>query len=81
MNFYPLGIDIAKLKFNVCLIREDGRLRHKVLANTAAGFAQLSTWLAANHVERVHACMEATGTYGEALATFLAESGHRVIVS
>ena len=58
----PLGIDVAKLKFNVCLIREDGKLRHKVFANTAAGFAQLTTWLTTNHVEQVHACLEATGT-------------------
>ncbi len=80
MSFLSLGIDIAKLKFNVCLIREDGKFRHKVLANTAAGFAQLSTWLTANDVSRVHACLEATGTYGEALATYLAESAHRVSV-
>jgi transposase len=80
MNFPSLGIDIAKLKFNVCLIREDGKLRHKVFTNTVAGFAQLTTWLVANHVDRVHACLEATGTYGEALATYLADAGHRVSV-
>ncbi len=80
MNLLALGIDIAKLKFNVCLIREDGRLRHKVFANTAAGFSQLSAWLTANNVPQVHACLEATGTYGEALATYLADSGHRVSV-
>lgn len=76
----PLGIDVAKLKFNVCLIREDGKLRHKVFANTAAGFAQLTTWLTTNHVEQVHACLEATGTYSEALATYLADANHRVSV-
>lgn len=80
MNLLALGIDIAKLKFNVCLIREDGRLRHKVFANTAAGFAQLSTWLTANKAPEVHACLEATGTYGEALATYLSDAGHRVSV-
>ncbi len=80
MSLLALGIDIAKLKFNVCLIREDGRLRHKVFANTAAGFSQLSAWLTANKVEQVHACMAATGTYGEALATYLADAGQRVSV-
>ncbi len=80
MHFLPLGIDVAKLKFNVCLIREDGRLRHKVFANTAAGFAQLSNWLVANHVVQVHACMEATGTYGEALATYLVDASQQVSV-
>ncbi len=52
MNLLALGIDIAKLKFNVCLIREDGRLRHKVFANTAAGFSQLSAWLTAPTTSR-----------------------------
>ncbi len=36
-----LGIDVAKLKFNVCLLREDGKLRHRVFPNTAAGFIEL----------------------------------------
>ncbi len=80
MRLLALGIDIAKLKFNVCLIREDGRLRHKVFANTQIGFAQLSTWLSNNNVAQVHACMEATGTYGQALATYLVDAGQRVSV-
>ena len=46
-----------------CLIREDGKLRHRVFANTEAGFSQLSEWLKKNHVSQVHACLEATGTY------------------
>lgn len=25
-----LGIDISKLKFNVCLMRESGKLKHRV---------------------------------------------------
>ena len=32
-----LGIDIAKLKFNVCLINLNGKLKHKVFPNTATG--------------------------------------------
>jgi hypothetical protein len=28
MDIHILGIDIAKWKFNVCLILEDGKLRH-----------------------------------------------------
>jgi len=80
MNLPALGIDIAKLKFNVCLIREDGKFSHKVFANTRAGFSQLSAWLTAHHVPQVHACLEATGAYGEALATYLADAGHRTSV-
>ena len=75
-----LGIDIAKLKFNVCLIQPTGKLKHKLFANTATGFEQLSDWLSRQGVESVHACLEATGTYGEALSLFLHEAGHRVSV-
>ena len=75
-----LGIDISKLKFNACLINKGGRLRHKVFPNTAPGFAQLKEWLAKQDVERVRACLEATGTYSEPLALFLHEAGQRVSV-
>lgn len=75
-----LGIDIAKLKFNVCLINLNGKLKHKVFPNTSTGFEQLRQWLTKQGVQRVHACLEATGTYGEALALFLHEAGHTVSV-
>jgi len=75
-----LGIDIAKLKFNVCLINREGKLRHKLFSNTAAGFEQLRDWLSKQRVESVHACLEATGTYREALSLSLYEGGHRVSV-
>jgi transposase len=76
----PLGIDISKLKFNVCLININGKLKHKVFPNTSTGFEQLLDWLSKQSVERIHACMEATGTYGEALALFLHQAGQRVSV-
>ncbi len=75
-----LGIDIAKLKFNVCLINQSGKLRHKVFVTNATGFEQLLEWLVKQGVQRVHACLEATGTYGEALAMFLHQAGHVVSV-
>jgi transposase len=77
---YPsvLGLDVAKLKFNACLIRQDGRLRHRVFTNNEAGFSQLSGWLTKNDAAQVHACLEATGTYSEALATYLYGAGHTV---
>jgi transposase len=74
----PLGLDLAKLKFNACLLRAGGKLRHKVFPNTAEGFARLSEWLGGQGAERVHACMEATGAYGDALAAYLHEAGHVV---
>jgi transposase len=75
-----LGIDIAKLKFNACLINPQGKLKHKVFPNSAPGFEQLLEWLSKQGVEGVHACLEATGTYGEALALFLYQAGYSVSV-
>jgi len=75
-----LGIDIAKAKFVTALLTPGGKIRHKSCANTPAGFAELAAWLTRQQVTRVHACLEATGTYGEALATWLHEAGHVVSV-
>ncbi len=73
-----LGIDIAKLKFDVCLIKPNGKAKHKVFVNTRHGFEQLIRWLDSHQVTNLHACLEATGTYGEPLALFLFEAGRLV---
>ena len=75
-----LGIDIAKAKFQVALLLADGKVRHKTFLNAAAGFEQLAAWLQRQHLRGVHACLEATGAYGDALATWLHDAGHRVSV-
>ena len=79
-NLPPLGLDVSKLKFNACLLRAGGKLRHKVFPNDTAGFSQLSDWLSKQGVKQVHACLEATGTYGDSLATHLHGRGHVVSV-
>jgi transposase len=76
----PLGLDVSKSKFNACLIRESGKLRHTSFANSPAGFAQLSGWLAKLGAGPAHACLEATGTYSEALAAYLHQEGHAASV-
>jgi len=80
MRLPILGIDIAKLKFNLCLVNTNGKLKHKVFPNTSTGFEQLREWLSKQGVERVHAGLEATGSYGEALALFLHQADHMVSV-
>ena len=72
-----LGIDVAKRKVDVALRRE-GKVRSKVFANTTAGAAALRAWVAKYHDGPVHACLEATGTYGLALAEALADAGYVV---
>ena len=80
MTLPCLGIDIAKAKFNACLIRPEGRLKHKVFPNDAHGCKQLSAWLSKQGVAAAHACLEATGTYSAALAAYLHARGHPVSV-
>jgi transposase len=75
-----LGIDIAKAKYVVSLRTADGRRRHKSFPNTSGGHAALLAWLNRYARGPVHACLEATGTYGEAVATALYDAGHRVSV-
>jgi transposase len=74
-----VGIDIAKKKFDVALLRED-KEKSGAFQNTPEGFAMFARWLERNGAERVHACMEATGTYGDDLALYLHRAGHMVSV-
>lgn len=73
-----LGIDISKLNFDAALLETStGKPRHKAFSNTPGGFQRLQEWLGE---QTVHACLEATNTYGDALARFLHEKGHTVSV-
>ncbi len=80
-----LGIDVSKKTLDVALLdsseaaRETTRkARHKVFANTPTGHQQMLEWLAQNEVVEVHACLEATGTYGQGIARALHAAGHPV---
>lgn len=75
-----LGLDISKAKVHAALIGEDGTVRHKACLNTPAGFEALDAWLRRHGADRVHACLEATGPYGEAIATWLYDQGHVVSI-
>ena len=74
-----LGIDIAKQKFDAALL-VDGKTKHKTCRNSVEGFETLRLWLEKQGIQKVHACLEATGTYGEDLAIYLHEAGHIVSV-
>lgn len=76
-----LGIDISKKVFDVALLRVN-KFKTKKFANNPDGFTNLLEWLAGLHVElaEMHACMEATGVYGDLLATYLHDHGCRVSV-
>jgi len=76
-----VGIDIAKKKFDLALLRE-GKIRNKVFENTPKGHKSLVKWLTRQscNPESTHVCMEATSQYYEGVAEFLWESGFRVSV-
>lgn len=78
-DWIAVGIDIAKETFEVRL-EVKGKAKKKQFANTPTGHTQLLNWVKHLGLPQIHACMEATGTYGEALAEYLHQSGQRVSV-
>jgi len=79
MSKAVLGIDIAKQKFEVALLINN-KLKHKVCKNNPEGFDALKIWLEKQKAHTLHACMEATSTYGVELATYLHDLGHTVSI-
>ena len=72
-----LGIDIAKAKFDASLL-QGNRYKHKCFDNNQQGFQKLISWLSPQ--DDCHVCMEATGSYGFALARCLSERGFKVSI-
>lgn len=78
-----LGVDVSKAKLDVALSLSTEKFRSKVFTNDARGFNSLVQWLQATapgSFEALHVCMEATGSFHEALACFLHEQGVAVSV-
>lgn len=80
MQWFHLGIDVAKAKLDCALRLPDGKLRSKVVENNLNGFKVLIEWLEKHEATTVHTCMEATGVYWEAVAEYLASRGMSVSV-
>src|SRR5262252_7132447 len=72
-----LGVDVAKRKFD-CALLDEGRFRTKVFENNAAGIEACLNWITRYAGQPVHACLEATGPYAQALAEELFDAGHTV---
>jgi transposase len=76
-----VGIDISKRFFDACLLRQEGKPLSRKFDNTAGGFSKLLQWVKSHaEIGQCHFCMEATGTYGLALAFFLVEAGLKVSI-
>lgn len=76
---YILGIDISKKTFHVTLLFNN-TFKHKNFENNETGFKALSNWLNKQGINALHACMEATGIYGEKLSYYLYQTGFTVSI-
>ncbi|MFI3190436.1 MAG: transposase, partial [Methylococcales bacterium] len=69
-----IGIDVSKEKLDCAWLREQDKLKTKVVANKLTGWQDLLDWTLKNTglaIVELHFVMEATGIYHEQLATFL----------
>lgn len=69
-----LGIDVSKRKLAVAVF-SNGKFRTKSVSNDQDGFEALWSWLERFDRFPEHVCLEATGPYGEEVATFLYNQG------
>jgi transposase len=74
-----IGIDVAKEKFDVCFLKEDGSSLQKIFNNALPGFKEFVIWIN-KHCSNPWICMEATGHYSEILADFLVSQNFDVSV-
>lgn len=75
-----VGIDIAKDKFDVCLLDEVAQAHQETFANTKSGINKLHRWLKKRDVKTAHVCLESTGIYGDLVAETLHGRGYTVSV-
>jgi transposase len=80
-----VGIDVSKLKLDVCLIineKDKEKSKFNVFQNASEGFEKLLTWvnLKCRCSEKPLFCMEATGSYMEKIAVFLYDNGFDVSI-
>ncbi len=80
MHTIVLGIDIARLTFEVALQVDPRRTLKRGFDNSPSGFRQLGRWLNAQGVSAVRAGVESTSVYADALAQWLHDAGHQVHV-
>jgi len=75
-----LGLDISKRYFDATLQTREGEKHYRQFENTPKGIQALLKWLKDHGVQQLHACMEATNTYWEAVAEALRTAGYAVSV-
>jgi transposase len=80
MNEYAVGIDVSKLKLDIC-VASSAKVKTKVVKNSPAGHQQLLDWLVARKLPaETPVVLEATGPYSESVGIALADAGWRVSI-
>jgi len=80
MTDLSLGIDVSKDTLDVCLLSSDAK-QTRQYGNDSKGHRALHGWIKKRCGScRPHACLEATGQYGEAIAEFLYRRQYAVSV-
>ena len=74
-----VGIAVAKAKCDAA-VRRAGKRAQRTCSMDPDGFTARGRWIRQHEVEQVHACLEATGEYGAALALSFYASGQLVSV-
>jgi transposase len=75
-----VGIDVSKDELALCVMAADKRVEHATFANSNKGFRSLSNYLKKRTAGEAKVCLEATGSYGEAVAAYLYQQGYEVSV-
>lgn len=74
-----VGIDVSKKELSITMIINDKSYYCNV-TNNEKRFKEFSRWLELYKVERIKACMEATGSYSLAFADYLLSQNHEISI-
>lgn len=77
---YILGIDVSQATLDVALSMDNRTYTMNQFGNDCAGHQALVQWLNEQGVDELHACLEATGRYSDAVALYLTARAFRVSV-
>lgn len=75
-----IGIDVSKQELVVCVMNAQRQVHHATFTNDKPGFRSLGNYLKKRGASGSAVCLEATGNYGEDLATDLHTRGYAVSV-
>ena len=74
-----IGLDISKRTIDVAILC-DNQYKTAKFDNSKSGFIKLNQWIKNNNLDNSHICMEATGSYYEAVADYLFDQNYRISV-